>query len=117
MPYIADCSFRPTHTAGLIFSPAAIADDGQAELRVHFKPLAYLPPEPDVGAGADFNAKIIRVEIRDIQAGAWHRLDPRDTATALAFLEGHFSRAMWAEAEIETAAYFGADDESYQAAA
>ncbi len=112
--YIADCSFRFSHNAGLTVRPAALDTDWhQGELRVSFKPLKYFPPEPDSGAGADFDARITRIEIRDIQdesgERAWHLLDPRDTATARTFLDAYYCEAMWDQAFDETAEAFGVE--------
>jgi hypothetical protein len=111
--YIADCDFKLTHETGLILSAPDADSDFQGELRVSFKPIAYYPAEPDTGADADFDAKITKIELRDIQdasgEAAWHRLDPRDKATAIAFLEAHCSRDMWDAAFAETAEHFGAE--------
>lgn len=112
--YIADCSFGFFNGLGLIVRPAALDTDWQqGELRVTFKPLNYYPAEPSSGAGADFNASITRIEIRDIQdvsgERAWHLLDPRDSATARTFLEAHCSEAMWDQAFDETAEAFGVE--------
>lgn len=110
--YRTPCDFIPT-TAGLSLFQAEleIPEATQGELRVTFRPLKYYPPER--GAGADFDAKIIKIEIRDIQderkrGGGWHKLLGRDEDAAKAFLERHFHADMWERAFEETAEYFGA---------
>ncbi len=113
--YITDCTFEPKPT-GLNFYPIETCQDPSSacELRVTFQPLAYYPEESDTGQGADFDAKIVLIEIRDgaerNNEKAWHKLEPREAGLARAFLEAHCSAEMWAEAEIEAAEAFGYRD-------
>jgi hypothetical protein len=110
--YITEAAFEP-RPAGFTFYPITDATDIESacELRVTFQPTAYYPAERDTGMGADFDARIARIEIRDAAEcyndKAWHILEPREAALAKTFLETHCAAAMWAEAEIEAAIAFG----------
>lgn len=117
--YITECTFRPCDAAGMVFLPFDANSEFTAELRVTFQPVAYYPAEPDTGAGPDFDAKIVRIEIRDalddLSEKAWHKLEPRDAAAARRFLDEYCSESMWDQAFEETAEAFGAD--AYRCAA
>lgn len=108
--YITECTFEPKPT-GLNFYPLNGEADSDCELRVTFHPIAYYPEERDTGQGADFDARITRIEIRDADEWgnekAWHFLEPRDAELAKAYLEAHCSKEMWEQAFIETAEAFG----------
>ena len=60
--YTAECTYRSCGS-GLLFFPAG--GDLECDLRVTFTPKAFYPAERDVGAGADFDADIASIEMRD----------------------------------------------------
>lgn len=106
MPYEISCTYQPT-AAGYIFLPEDAESDYQCDLRVTFEPVAYYPPERDIGAGADYDARLTLIEVAD-HAGAqtWRALAGAEHASAEAYLETHHHDAMWAEAEAETCEWF-----------
>lgn len=109
--YIIECTFEP-RPAGLNFYPrTGPSCDSDCELRVTFQPIDYYPDEPDTGQGADFDARITCVEIRDAadedDEKAWHILEPYEAGLARHFLEEHCSKEMWEQAFVETAEAFG----------
>ncbi len=109
--YIADCQYQLSG-ACLLFHATGHSVSDPCELRVTFKPVAYYPPERDVGAGADFQANITAIEIRDLEdpdETGWHKLEGADFETAFGFLDTHHNSPMWDQAEIETAEHFGVD--------
>jgi hypothetical protein len=100
---------------GCVFLPED-AESASCALRVTFEPLAWYPAEPSVGAGADFDAAIILIEMSvDADGEDWRCLSGRDYQAAEAFLETHHHDALWAQAEHETAEAF--DAVSYRRAA
>lgn len=106
--YTAECTYAPG-SSGLLFLPANFKAD-PCELRVTFRPLAYYPAERDTGAGADFDAAIASIEIRDADdpGGHWHVLDGQDYDAARRFLERHHPD-MWDTAFAETEEAFGVE--------
>jgi hypothetical protein len=88
------CTHRPT-ASSLIFLPEDIESDRGAALRVSFETVAYWPAERDVGAGDDFDARIICVEINDDRDNGWRRLDGQSRENAEKFLETHYHNEMW----------------------
>jgi hypothetical protein len=108
--YTAECTFKST-ASGLLFFP--IGGDGSCDLRVTFRPKAYYPAERDIGMGADFDAGIASIEMRDwadgASAKAWHKLEGKDLRAAECFLNQHHRDPMWDQAFAETAEAFGVE--------
>jgi hypothetical protein len=115
MPFEIACTYQPT-AFGLIFLPPDTDGAYECDLRVSFEPLAYYPAEPDVGAGADFDARITSVEMLDGRDDTnedgtpcqtpWRTLEGDARKAAEAFLDAHCRDDMWAEAEAETTAAY-----------
>lgn len=107
MAFTQEAYFRAAES-GLSFSPAngdfEHGADNFCDLRVEFRALAWYPEERDTGCGADFDAEIASIEIRDWTdqgKNPWHALTGKDRATAEAFLNKHHHRDMWDRAETE----------------
>lgn len=107
MAFIQEAYFRASES-GLSFSHAdgrfEHGVDNFCDLRVEFKALAWYPEERDTGCGADFDAEIASIEMRDWTdkgKDPWHELLGKDRATAEAFLNAHHQRDMWDRAETE----------------
>ena len=119
--YFADCSFQWTKD-GLTILPPAADPDCHGELRVTFTPTSYYAAERDTGQGADFDARIHRIEIRDANhpdgTTGWKILSPRDKPMAEAYLDANHRDEMWDQAFAETEEWwFGAADEHARRAA
>lgn len=108
--YTAECTYKSSGS-GLLFFPTG--GDRQCDLRVTFSPKAYYPAERDTGQGADFNADITSIEMRDWADGAsdkaWHVLTGNDLWAAQCFLNQHHRDPMWDQAFDETAEAFGVE--------
>lgn len=108
--YTAECTYR-SGGSGLLFFPSG--GDLQCDLRVTFTPKAFYPAERDTGQGADFNADIASIEIRDADAADapknWHPLKGNDLWAAKCFLNQHHRDPMWDQAFDETAEAFGVE--------
>lgn len=111
------CVYEPTD-CGPLFLPDDAEDvigGKPATLRVSFRPDAYYPAEPDVGAGPDFIAEIETVELMDDAPGGdlgnvpprWRMLAGLWRRRAIEFLERSHGKPMWAQAEREVAEAFG----------
>lgn len=97
------CICQPS-TAGLIFATEDEDSPFACELRVYFQPVAYYPAEPDIGAAADFDAHIVRIELHN---GEGTRvLYGAGRVAAEAFLAAYHHDDMWAIAEDETLEHF-----------
>jgi hypothetical protein len=111
MPYIVECTFEPRPTGLNFYLRTSVSFDSDCELCVTFQPTAYYPAERDIGVGADFDARIVRIEIRGADEAdnekAWYTLEPREAEMAKKFLEEHHSKEMWEQAFDETAEAFG----------
>jgi hypothetical protein len=109
--YTAECTYRSSGS-GLLFFPSG--GDRECDLRVTFTPKAYYPADRDTGQGADFDADIAAIDIRDHGDGdtlkAWHPLKDGDLWAAKCFLNQHHREPMWDQAELETAEAFGAQE-------
>lgn len=110
-----ECTCLPSPD-GFTFWPEDSESDSPCELRVTFEPIAYYPPEPDVGAGHDFDARVASIEMLDasapvsIQGGEqWRVLTGNELHNAHAFLGKHHWKEMWAVGEAETLEAFGVD--------
>ena len=107
--YEIECTYAST--AGVLsFFPAG-SGERSCYLSVTFEPIDWYPAEPDVGAGHDFDAQIVSVDMYDgppDDSGSVQRhLTGLDLDQAKAFLEEHHRDEMWAVAEALTAEAFG----------
>jgi hypothetical protein len=78
--------------------------DNFCSLRVTFRGLAWYPEERDTGCGADFDAEIASIEMRDWTdqgKDPWYELTGGDRKAAEAHLEKHHHRDMWDQAESD----------------
>lgn len=107
MSFTQHAYFRATES-GLSFSRAGtefeLDVDHHCELRVEFRALAWHPEERDTGQGADFDAEIASIEMRDWRdtgKNVWHTLAGADRKAAEALLEKHHHREMWDQAESD----------------
>jgi hypothetical protein len=107
--FTKECSYRPT-TSGFVFLPADLDTDLTCDLVVSFEPVAYYPAEPRIGAGDDFDARIVSIEMIDacdLDISPRVMLAGDSYRQALSFLEATCSSDMWEQAAEETVAALG----------
>jgi hypothetical protein len=109
--YECECAFRSGENGARVFVLGEEMDeatDTVCDLRVRFAITAIYPPEPDVGAGMDWNGDIAAIQIRTQCWRRWRKLNGDEFDAARDFLLRHFGGELWQAGDDHAeAVYFG----------
>jgi hypothetical protein len=96
--YEVEVAYRPLSGGAVEFIPEAeTAEDHQdfCVLKVRFHVAAIYPPEPDVGAGLDWDGDIDTIHMRIAEFPRSKRLRDEAFVTAKTFLLREHGKALW----------------------
>ena len=107
-----ECAYRQADGAlNFLHDSDATDDDALAVLRVTFAVRRIFPPEPDTGAGMDWDGDVSTIEMRQVgdyspRFSRWIVLRDAQHAAALEFLLRVHGRALWESGDEAAEALF-----------
>jgi hypothetical protein len=109
--YEVEVAYRPLAGGAVEFIPEAETGEDHQDfcvLKVRFHVAAILPPEPDVGAGMDWEGDIDTIHMRIAETPWSKRLRDEAFVAAKTFLLAQHGKALWqAGYDYAEALYFG----------